>query len=110
MGNIRSVVLALPFLAVGCVRTHMARGNDEGRLVQNGCAMRFYRLPPQTPYEEVGHGWVSGPCVSPREAESELQKQACALGADAVVVTHENYGGRAGSLISARYVKLKTAL
>jgi hypothetical protein len=109
MSRVRSVLPGCVLLGIGCVHTHMIPGNYEGRLVQGSCNLRFYRLPPQAPYEEVGYGSVSsGDSVSPDRAESELQRQACALGADTVVVTQESYGGRSGTLVRARYLKLKT--
>jgi hypothetical protein len=69
--------------------------------------VRFYRLPPQVPYEEVGHGFISSQdhTLSRVEAEAELSREACSLHADAVVITQESYGGRCGSLVVGRFIR-----
>ncbi len=65
-----------------------------------GCAMPFYRVPPvDQPYDELASlhyttalFWAGDPV----EAQQALREKACALGADAVLVTREFVPGVPG--------------
>lgn len=52
-----------------------------------GCAVDFLRAPPDRPFDEVADLETHVTVVPPEGVEQVLRKPACALGADAVIIT-----------------------
>ena len=55
-----------------------------------GCDVEFFRTrPPERPYDELGSLHWEGTWMGAAAAQEELRARACALGADAAVVTRD---------------------
>ncbi len=75
----------------GCMRvTVVGSGSGvHGTPKPADCAIPFFRAPPADPYDELGTLHLETRANDPARALDALREKACALGADAVVITQE---------------------
>jgi hypothetical protein len=109
----RAVVMSIAVMAllpIGCAsRVVMTDAGYREALAPKSqtCPVRFFRLgAPELAYEEIGSLYLAGShLVDPGVAQRELQRRACMVGADAVIILSESYGNPfLGSAVNAALV------
>jgi len=85
-----SALLAAAALAAACApRVNVVGSGKHAPAKPSDCTIRFFREPPGPIYDELGELRVETPFNSPARAQEAMRERACALGADAVVITQE---------------------
>lgn len=89
------IFVALTLIVTACaINTQVTRSSQKSFAAKpSTCNIEFFRTQrPAVPYDEIGAIHLAGSVLeTAADAQEALRKQACELGADAVVVTDEVY-------------------
>ena len=110
----RRAALGLLALATACSHVGVTpAGNGVTAAARSpGCNVEFFRTkPPERPYDELATLHWEGTWKSAEAAQEDLRAQACALGADAVVVTRDYipYTQNATGVMTVAAIKYRAA-
>jgi hypothetical protein len=88
------LVVALAVISGCAINSQVTRSSQKSFAAKSdSCNIEFFRTQrPAVAYDEIGAIHLAGSVMeSAADAQEALRKQACALGADAVIITDEVY-------------------
>lgn len=109
-----SLLLPLALLAASCSHVSVSPAGSSPSLAARpaGCALEFLRTKaPERPYDEVAALHWEGTMRGAEAAQEELRQRACALGADAAIVTRDYvpYTQNASGFMTVTAIKYRAA-
>jgi hypothetical protein len=105
----RTFILAscLALGALGCIHVQIEPATFAFGPGVGGCPLTFYHLPPKVPYHELAAAQVQA--MDPYAAEAELARRACAMGANAVVLTGATLGYKGTQVTGGVFIRTEPA-
>lgn len=96
-----SALLLAALAGCGAVKVTPSEGAAAFSPRPKGCPLEFLRKPPQRPYQELGELQAHVTAPPPGGAQEVLRDDACALGADAVILTRNFVTNEFGHVLVA---------